>query len=208
MRKKEIGNLTGHLNPLDKEFYLNTDVAQVAKSLLGKYLIRNLNGHTFIALISETEAYRGRDDKACHAYQYKRTHRTEVMFSQGGIAYVYLIYGMYSMLNVVTNVSDEPDAVLIRGVLPVQGFKEPVVAQKEDNEIIKKLNGPGKLCKTLKIDTGFNRHELSKKPLWISHLPDTPEPLIEVSTRIGIDYAEEDTLRPWRFILNNGKEFL
>lgn len=208
MRKKETGNHKALLTPLDDEFFLNTDVTQIAQSLLGKYLIRSLNGIDRTVLISETEAYCGKNDRACHAYNYKKTQRTEVMFSPGGIAYVYLIYGMYSMLNVVTNTIGEPDAVLIRAVLPVKGFGEPYLNQKIEGEIIKSLNGPGRLCKTLDIDKKFNGHQLSKKPLRLAYIPGKPEAQFETGTRIGVEYAGEDALRPWRFILKNGEKYL
>ena len=106
---------------LPREFYMG-DTVETAKSLLGKYLVRRLNGEDIVCRITETEAYVGRTDKACHAYGYRRTPRTEVMFGPPGHAYIYLIYGMHHCLNFVTEPEGEPSAVLLRGVEVIQGI--------------------------------------------------------------------------------------
>ena len=165
---------------LTASFFQN-DVLTVAPQLLGKKIIRVYpNGQINEFLITETEAYRGEDDLACHASK-GRTARTEVMYLNGGHVYVYLIYGMYWMLNFVTSTPNNPQAVLIRGI---EGF-----------------NGPGKLTKHLQIDKSFNYENLeNSERLYVS------EYLANVSyktaTRIGIDYAGDYWKnRPWRFIL-------
>lgn len=164
---------------LSSEFFTR-DVLDVAPDLLGKKLVRKFdNGDVKEFLITEVEAYRGKDDLACHASK-GRTPRTEIMFHQGGYIYVYLIYGMYWMLNFVTGKKDIPQAVLIRGI---EGY-----------------NGPGKLTKALEIDKPFYGENLLKsKKLWIE---DGIENVSYTTTpRIGIDYSGEIWKnKPWRFL--------
>ncbi|MDY3846188.1 MAG: DNA-3-methyladenine glycosylase [Eubacteriales bacterium] len=165
-------------NRLGYDFY-RRHATEIAPSLIGKYLCRRLDDGTLVrAKITETECYFGEDDTACHAHKGK-TDRTSTLYEDGGIAYVYLCYGIHSLLNVVTGERDFPEAVLIRGV--------------ED------INGPGKLTKALKIDRTFNRENLiDSQRLWIDDAP----PVSYIKTpRIGIDYAEEkDRNILWRFV--------
>ncbi len=165
---------------LTREFFIR-DVLEVAPGLLGKDLvIRRTDGSEVRYCINEVEAYRGEEDKACHASK-GRTERTEIMYHQGGSLYVYLIYGMYWMLNIVTATTDNPQAVLIRGLAG--------------------LNGPGRLTKFLGIDKSFYGEDLvESKRIWIedSHL--TPD--IVYDTRIGIDYAGAYWKSlPWRYCI-------
>ena len=161
------------------ETFFKRDVLEVAPNLLGKYLVRCYpNGSIERFRIVETEAYRGTEDLACHASK-GRTKRTEVMFHSGGKLYVYLIYGMYYMLNIVTGNEDEPQAVLIRGV---EG-----------------ISGPGRVTKRLQIDAGFNGEAIPSERLWIE---DSGEKPCYVSTpRIGIGYAGAWKDKPWRFVV-------
>ena len=191
---------------LKGDFY-NRDTVTVARDLLGKHLVRVLeDGTHLVCRITETEAYVGRMDKACHAYGYKRTPRTETLFTPPGTAYIYLIYGMYHCLNFVTEPEGEPSAVLIRGVQAVTngdiiaknrfGCKmEEMTAYQRKNF----LNGPGKVCKGLDLTREQNGLDLtsSHNPLYVC---DGPAPKqIQVGKRIGIDYAEEAVDFPWRF---------
>ena len=198
--------------------FFDRDTLEVAKELVGKYLIRRY-GKTMLAVkITETEAYIGRLDKACHAYQYRKTERTKTLFSSPGTAYVYLIYGMHCCLNFVTEPEGEPAAVLIRGAEPRYGAdliaenrfgckEQEMTAYQRKNF----LNGPGKLCAGLKIDRGLNAlpHGSSKLEIVSSlseaGLPDCPEDSVprpvQTGKRIGIDYAEEAKDFPWRFFL-------
>ena len=190
----------------------------VAEDLLGKYLVRKLDDELLVGRISETEAYIAAGDKACHAYNYKRTPRTETMFSVGGTAYIYLIYGMYSCLNLVTEPEGEPCAVLIRGIQPRYGINR--IAENRfgcDYEHLTScqrknfMNGPGKVCQGLSLDKKQNGLSLLSDELFVCDsladldLPSYPEdelPLyIQVGKRIGIDYAEECADYPWRFFL-------
>ena len=191
---------------LTQEFF-DRDTCQVAQELLGKYLVRVHNGIPLVVRISETEAYIGRIDKACHAYNYRRTQRTETLFAPPGTAYIYLIYGMYHCLNFVTEPEGEPCAVLIRGG-QARGNREFLVRNRYGKESAqltsyqKKnfLNGPGKLCKALALTREQNGISLLGEELFLCDRLEeiglaTPEedrlPLdIQVSKRIGIDYAE------------------
>ena len=189
---------------------------EIAKALLGKYLVRRLNGELLVCRITETEAYVGAVDKACHAYGYHKTKRNAVMFGQAGHAYLYLIYGMYTCLNFVTNPVGEPDAVLLRGLEPVYGIDtmcrlrygkttEELTAYQHKNF----CNGPGKCCKALSINTSLNGADLTGDILLLCDSPadvglsDIPQPSrqIAVGKRIGIDYAEEAKDFLWRFTL-------
>jgi DNA-3-methyladenine glycosylase len=159
------------------------DAITVAQQLLGKVIVRHWeDGSMSRYVISETEAYYGEEDKACHASK-GRTLRTEIMYAEGGYVYVYLIYGMYWMLNVVTGIKNHPEAVLIRGI----------------NDIV----GSGKVGRELKLDKSFYGESLiSSSRIWIEN-PSDPHPVKYVSApRVGVDYAgEEWRNKPWRFIL-------
>ena len=194
------------MTPLPREFY-NRDTVAVARELLGKHLVRVLpDGTPLVGRITETEAYVGRMDKACHAYNYKRTARTETLFAPPGTAYIYLIYGMYHCLNFVTEPENEPCAVLIRAIQPVEngdgmaqhrfGRKmEEMTAYQRKNF----LNGPGKVCRGLVLTREQNGLDLTR-PDGGLYVCDGPAPAaIRGGKRIGIDYAEEAIHFPWRF---------
>jgi DNA-3-methyladenine glycosylase len=166
--------------------YFNRPTVQVARSLIGKYLVRSIDGRMLAGKILEVEAYVGSQDKACHASK-GRTQRTDVMFGPAGVAYVYLIYGMYHCLNVVTEREEFPSAVLIRAI-------------EIDGELI---DGPGRLCRALQIDRRLNRINLTTgESLWFE---DRGESVgrgdIGAYPRVGVDYAGEWAKKPWRFRL-------
>lgn len=201
------------MSPLPSSYY-NGDTVEIARSLLGKLLVREYQGERLVLRITETEAYVGRMDKACHAYGYRRTQRTETLFAPPGRAYIYLIYGMYHCLNFVTEPEGEPAAVLIRGGEAVLGADtmarlrygtapEQLTAYQRKNF----LNGPGKLCKALALTRAENGADLTTGTLlWVTDdpaglglsLPPETRPILR-SKRIGIDYAEEAVDFPWRF---------
>ncbi len=183
------------------------DTVTVARELLGKHLVRVLDGQPITVRITETEAYIGRMDKACHAYNYRRTKRTETLFAPPGTVYIYLIYGMYHCLNLVTEPEDEPAAVLLRSAEPVTDLDAALISVKrfhctpaELSPYQRKnfLNGPGKLCKGLSLTTAQNGISLQGDQLYVLDAGEKPRP-IHVSKRIGIDYAEEAVDFPWRF---------
>ncbi|OFI06163.1 putative 3-methyladenine DNA glycosylase [Clostridium acetireducens DSM 10703] len=195
---------------LTREFY-NRDTLLVAKELLGKVLVHNINGKLISGKIVETEAYMGFYDKAAHAYGGKRTPRVEVMYGKPGISYVYFVYGMHYCFNVVTREEGIAQAVLIRALEPIYGLDSMAKNRfnKNINELsnskIKNLtNGPAKLCKALKIDKSLNKEDLCGDTLYIECM-DNEKFNIKASKRIGIDYAEEAKDYMWRFYIEDNK---
>lgn len=165
--------------------FYTRDVLDIAPDLLGKVLVRRFdNGDELRLTITETEAYRGEDDLACHASK-GRTPRTEVMYLEGGKVYVYLIYGMYWLLNFVTGPNDHPQAVLIRGC--------------------NGLEGPGRIGKALQLDKSFYGEDLSSSArLWVEHGDVNTQVAVERAPRVGIDYAGDHWANiHWRFRLGN-----
>ncbi len=193
------------MKKLPADFYAREDVVLISKELIGKVLCTNVNGCITKGIITETEAYAGISDKASHAFGNKRTARTEIMFGPPGRSYVYLCYGVHSLFNVVTNHENVPHAVLIRGIYPVAGVQRIKSRRKINQPMHKIADGPGKLSKAMGID--FKRHnnlDLQGNQVWIEdHLQQISAEEIEIGPRIGIDYAEEDTLLPYRFHLKN-----
>jgi len=196
------------MEKLDPAFFAR-DTLTVARELLGKHLVRAVDGQRLTVRITETEAYIGRLDKACHAYGYKRTKRTETLFAPPGTAYLYLIYGMYTCLNLVTEPAGEPAAVLIRAGEPVTQADADAISVKRFGctaagmspyQRKNFLNGPGKLCKGLSLTTAQDGISLSGDELYVLDAGERPEE-IHVGKRIGIDYAEEAVDFPWRFWL-------
>ena len=200
---------------LSRDFY-DRDTVLAAQELLGKYLIRRLKDETIVCRITETEAYIGRCDKACHAYNYKKTERTSALFQPPGHAYVYFIYGMHHCLNFVTEPENEPAAVLIRGAEPVHGLDAMWQARYGEKPYTPQrmralLNGPGKLCQALGTTKQENRLDLvTGETLFVCDSPEDvgeppcPAPVREKmcsGPRIGVDYAEEARDFPWRFWL-------
>ncbi len=185
-----------------KEFYLQDDVVMIARKLLGKYLFTRMDNKITGGIITETEAYAGTTDKASHAYNNRRTKRTEVMFAEGGVAYVYLCYGMYPLFNIVTNKKDIPDAVLIRGIFPAEGTATMLKRIKKDKLTADSLNGPGKAAMALGINCTHSSADLTKSIIWLEDRGiKVRKNDIFITKRIGVDYAGEDALLPYRFIL-------
>lgn len=199
---------------LSQDYYLG-DTVQIARDLLGKFLVRVYHGEHLICRITETEAYVGRVDKACHAYGYHRTARNSVMFGPPGHAYIYFIYGMHYCLNLVTEPEGEPSAVLIRGLEPISGLETiRHLRFGESNEKLTSyqrknfMNGPGKLCKGLSLTIAENGVDLTGNDLFLCEDPADvgqfcPPIHRQICTgpRIGVDYAEEAKDFPWRFWL-------
>jgi DNA-3-methyladenine glycosylase len=185
---------------LKRGFYTRADALLVGRELLGKRLVVPAPDGTRVSgLIVETESYLGPEDAASHAYGNRRTARTEMMFAEGGRAYVYFIYGMYHQFNVVTNVAGVPHAVLVRALEPEEGVewmqrRRPVRAAGE------LTSGPGKLCMALGLDRSFNGEDLLGQRVWIEDAGREVRPAqISSGPRIGIDYAGEYVSKPWRF---------
>ncbi|OPJ59395.1 DNA-3-methyladenine glycosylase [Clostridium oryzae] len=195
---------------LDREFY-NRDTVIVAKELLGKVLVHEVNSQRISAKIVEAEAYMGVNDKAAHSYGGRRTARVEAMYGKPGTSYVFIIYGMYNCFNVVTREEGNPQAVLIRAAEPVEGldimaenrFKE-TYNQLTKSQIKGLTNGPGKLCGALLIDRSLNGEDLCGNKLYLEEGENEKFNIIS-SKRVGIDYAEEAKDYPWRFYIENNK---
>lgn len=183
-----------------KSYFLEEDVVSLAKDMLGKVLVTKLNGKLTAGIITETEAYDGIEDKACHAYGGKRTPRTEVMYAQGGISYVYLCYGMHHLFNVVTGKKDIPQAVLIRAIQPLKGIEE-ILRRRNTTKLSSNLCvGPGKITKALGITTQHNAFDLTQGKIWLEDDSiQIKKSQILSGPRIGVDYAGEDAKLPYRF---------
>ncbi len=186
---------------LKPTYYQQKEVVQLAKDLIGKCLVTNLEGSLTWGLITETEAYEGVTDKASHAYNGRRTKRTETMYANGGISYVYLCYGIHALFNVVSNAQDTPHAVLIRSILPLGGLDFIYKRKGKHIHPLKIGIGPGNVSKCLGIGLQHNALNLYGETIWLerSSTFNVPMELIQTGQRIGIDYAEEDALLPYRF---------
>lgn len=194
------------MTKLPLSFFERSDVVQIARELIGKILLTSFNGQRTSGRIVETEAYNGIVDKASHAYSGRRTNRTDIMFREGGTAYVYLCYGIHHLFNVVTNAINIPHAVLIRAIEPLEGvdiMQERLHIQEGAQPAHTLGRGPGKLSKALGISTSHTGTILQDS---IAIYDDgyTPAEII-VSARIGVDYAAEDAELPYRFYLAGSK---
>lgn len=191
------------MRQISQSFFNHKDVTRIAKGLLGKELFTVNNGQTTSGLIVETEAYSYRE-RGCHAFNNNLTDRNKVMFEEGGIAYVYLCYGIHHLFNVVTNKKGKADAVLIRALQPRQGTVHMLTRMKV-NTLKRITSGPGKLTKAMGIDRKWNGVSLSTSDLWIEEGIKVQSNQIMATTRIGIDYAGEDARLPWRFYLKDNE---
>lgn len=186
---------------VDRAFFLESDVVKVAMQLLGMELHTRIDGKHCSALIAETEAYAGTTDKASHAWGGRKTNRTQTMYMQGGVCYVYLCYGIHHLFNIVTNQEGIPDAVLIRAVVPLSGIDEMIKRNVKGAAKASLINGPGRVSKCMGINTKHDKIDLLGDTIWLeksNFVPDTKD--IFTSKRVGVDYAQEDALLPYRFI--------
>ena len=187
---------------LPQSFYVRNEVVQVAKDLLGKVLITNFENRITAGRIVETEAYNGAYDKASHAYNNRRTNRTEVMYANGGVAYVYLCYGIHQMFNVVTNEKNIPHAVLIRAVEPMIGIETMLERSQKNIHGFDITKGPGNVAKSFGLHTSHSGISLlSDEIFFASDNYEIEQNGIMATVRIGVDYAQEDALLPYRFIV-------
>lgn len=192
---------------LPPEFY-DTTALEAAPRLIGHTLVRRTEDGDIRSRIVETESYGGIEDKGSHAHGGRRTARTQIMFGRGGTAYIYLIYGMYHCLNVVTGAVDDPQAVLIRAVEPLTAEDEALMRKYRGAAARKPVvlsGGPGKLCRGLRIDKSLNGQSLLEQggPLWIEAGRPLRKETIMQSPRINIAYAQEYAAKPWRFFLRD-----
>lgn len=182
---------------LERSFYARPDVVAVSRELLGKVLATHINGVTTAGIITETEAYMGAVDKASHAYGGKVTPRNKIMYGQAGHAYIYLCYGIHHLFNVVTNAEGVAHAVLVRAIHPVDG-QATMLKRRKTRTLT--TGGPGTLTQALGIRTSQNGADLLGNLIWIEerHIV-VPQEAIITGPRIGVDFAGEDALLPYRF---------
>ena len=194
------------MSKLTVEFYQQEDVLLISRALLGKVLCTNFHNKMTSGIIVETEAYGGITDKASHAYGGRRTKRTDIMYTPGGTAYVYLCYGIHHLFNVVTNVEGVPHAVLIRAVQPLDGI-DIMLRRRNLKNISNRLTaGPGILSQAMGISVHISGQSLLDKQIWIENRENN-NPLkdfkIISSPRVGVQYAGKDASNPWRFQVEN-----
>lgn len=192
------------MSKLPVSFYSRPNVVQISKELLGKYLLTEIDGVRTGGMIVETEAYSGQNDKACHANQGRRTARTEIMYQQGGVAYVYLIYGLHHLFNIVTNKQGMADAVLIRAIEPTEGIEEMLLRRRMHKKEKRLTAGPGVMSEALGISRKQYGEPLSGPHIWVEdrqHKLNEEE--IIARPRVGVAYAGEDALLPWRFSIKS-----
>ncbi len=194
------------LNKLPLSFYRRPDVVEISRQLIGKVLCSQIGESPLTSgIIVETEAYCGRNDKACHANN-SRTERTEIMYQEGGVAYIYLCYGIHHLFNVVTNINGLADAVLIRAIEPQDG-KNKMLQRRNGKDVTPSLTGgPGRLTQALGITTDLYGTDLRGDTIWIEdrNIP-IKKSKIKSATRIGVDYAGKHAKRPWRFYIEDNK---
>ncbi len=199
---------------LPHEFYTRTDVVQIARDLIGKVLISEFEGQRTAGIITETEAYRAPDDRACHAYGNRRTARTEVMFQEGGRAYIYLCYGIHHLFNVVTGPDGMAHAVLVRAIEPIEGQeimleRRQLLGKVKSDRVRPALTtGPGALAQALGLHSSMSGQSLLSEgsPVWIENRGiAVGDADIAVGKRIGVESAGEAAGWPWRFWLSTSR---
>lgn len=185
---------------LPSHFYTRPDTLAIAKELLGKYLVTSFEGALTTGKIVETEAYLGTQDRACHAWNGRRTNRTETMYSIGGCAYVYLCYGIHHLFNIVTHQAGEPHAILIRGIEPIEGIPD-MLARRAKKVLKSNLTaGPGSLSQAFGIQTHHTGIDLQGDQIWIEDRNTiVSSEQILASPRVGVGYAGDDAFLPYRF---------
>ena len=190
------------MRKLENAFYHRNDVLLIAKELLGKILVARFDNIETSGRIVETEAYAGAIDRASHAYGGRRTNRNEVMYAKGGVAYVYLCYGIHHLFNVVTNYKDVPHAILIRGLEPMRGIEEMLKRTQKEKLDTTLTRGPGNLSKALGITTVHTGVSLRSKEIYIADDGfSIDKKQIKTSPRIGVDYAGKHALWDYRFYI-------
>jgi DNA-3-methyladenine glycosylase len=189
---------------LSSDYYLQPDSVLIAQNLLGKILCTHLDGNYCVGIITETEAYTGVADKASHAYGNRLTNRTVTMYQKGGIAYVYLCYGIHYLFNVVTNIEGIPHATLIRAIEPIEGISHMLIRRNKKQLDYQLAAGPGYMCKAMGTTTKHNGLSLLDNIIWIEDRSNKiSKKQIIASPRVGVGYAQEDALLPYRFRINN-----
>lgn len=190
---------------LPLSFYRQNDVIDLGKKLLGNHLYTNIDNNLTGGIIVETESYNGIDDKASHAYGGRYTERTKTIYGMGGVTYIYQCYGIHYLLNVVTGKKEHPTAILIRAIEPIVGIDIMLKRRKKNNFTPELTAGPGALCQALGITKKINNIKLNGSIIWIESSLNSTENRIISSPRVGVSYAKEDALLPWRFRIAESK---
>jgi DNA-3-methyladenine glycosylase len=191
------------MSKLPIDYYRNTDTLELARDLLGKFIFTRTDTHNLCGgIITEAEAYLGANDRASHAWGNRKTQRTQTMFLPGGVAYIYLCYGIHHLFNIVTHQENVPHAILIRGVFPVMG--KEVMEKRTGKKVPPYLDGPGKLTKALGIHTDYDGASLTGNTIWLEdkNLKIADSEILS-GPRIGVDYAGEDAKLPYRFLIKD-----
>ena len=191
---------------ISASFYERGDVVAISRELLGKYVFTNIEGEVTGGIIVETEAYNGIADKASHAFGGRKTKRTEIMHRHGGIAYVYLCYGIHEMFNIVTSVEGDPRAILIRAIEPTEGIDIMLLRRKMEQLKPSITQGPGSVAQALGINRYINGISLQSKTLWLEDrgliIKDED---VAIVPRVGVAYAGHDALLPYRFYIRGNR---
>ena len=192
------------MSKLPTAYFQSDNVVQLAEDFIGLEVFTNINGILTSGIVTETEAYAGKGDKACHAHLGRFTKRTAVMYEPGGIAYIYLCYGVHHLFNIVTNIKGNADAILIRAIEPKRGI-ENMLKRRQKPKLDKTLtSGPGNVSKALGLSKTHNSLSVSSETIWFEDPNIKPLETVK-TTRIGIDYAGDDAFLPWRFHDANSK---
>ena len=192
------------MSKIVKEFFLREDVIQISKDLIGVKLFTCIDGLVTGGIIVETEAYMAPEDKASHAYGNRHTPRTETFFKEGGIAYVYLCYGIHYLFNIVTNTTNIPHAILIRAIEPLEGIDIMLHRRNKTKLDYSLTSGPGSLSMALGISKRQNAISVLENEIWLEPSDVAiSEDLIIAGPRVGVSYAKDYALMPWRFFLKN-----
>lgn len=206
LQRKELNQFISKWKVVPQSFYERADVVTITGELLGKIVVTNFSNMLTAARITEAEAYNGPFDKAAHSYNNRRTKRTEVMYAGGGAAYIYLCYGIHQMFNIVTNQPGIPNAILIRALEPIAGIETMLARSNKNNHGFDLTRGPGNVAKALGLNTSHTGISLQSEELYIADDGFSyTENEIAVTARIGVDYAAEDALLPYRFIVKGNK---
>lgn len=207
MVNEELSKLIKTWKILPKSFFERNDVVTITKEILGKVVVTNFNNTITAGRIVEAEAYNGPFDKAAHSYNNRRTKRTEVMYANGGVAYVYLCYGLHQMFNIVTNKAGIPNAILIRALEPLAGIDTMLARSNKTIHSFDLTRGPGNVAKALGLYTTHSGMSLDNEIYIADDGYSYKENEIAATARIGVDYAAEDALLPYRFIVK-GNEYV
>jgi DNA-3-methyladenine glycosylase len=190
---------------LSENFYSGNDVLLLARQLIGMKLVTCTGDEISAGIITETEAYAGESDRASHAFAGRRTRRTETMYLNGGHAYIYLCYGIHSLFNVVTGKEGLPYAVLIRGIIPVEGYSVMRERIGREPDPVRDGTGPGKVTRLMGLNCSYDRVDLTEdRRIWIEQSAfSLSRSIISTTKRVGVDYAGEDALLPYRFVADH-----